>query len=165
MTPYIFLFSFEGLNHWTNSNIDTRDAKPQMINITNIIRLKEAGQKKYLSHNGFLTTSFVTTSFSQHLSHNVVIIPLPLHFRPQNVVLTMSRYKRNLSFLCSMLRPPYFWQFLVDQTETSTLQIYNLDSFTVWRFRTLGKRLHPKMPRTNYCISNVNRQTDGRNGG
>ena len=43
--------------------------------ITNICQLKEAGQKKYLSHTDFLTsyTIFLTTSFSPLLSHNVLL--------------------------------------------------------------------------------------------
>ena len=49
---------------------------------------------------------------------------------------------------------------MVDQTDTSTLHICNIYSFTVWSFRTLEQRLHTKMPRTNNCISNVNRRTD-----
>ena len=39
--------------------------------MTNICRLKEAGRKKYLSHNAFSYTVFFTTSFSQRLSQNV----------------------------------------------------------------------------------------------
>ena len=61
---------------------------------TNICQYNNAGQKKYLSHNDFLTTFF-----SQHLSHNVFFTPLPLNIRPHNVVLTMSQYARNLSLL------------------------------------------------------------------
>ena len=44
---------------------------------TNICRLEIAGQKKYLSHNVFLT------SFSQRITHNVVFTSLSLHIRPQ----------------------------------------------------------------------------------
>ena len=40
-----------------------------------------------LSHNVFLTTFF-----TQRLSHIVFLTPLPLHIRPHNVVLTTSRY-------------------------------------------------------------------------
>ena len=50
-------------------NIGIRDAKPPAYAtffMTNICWLKEAGQKKYLYHNDFLTTSF-----SQRLTHNV----------------------------------------------------------------------------------------------
>ena len=51
---------------------------------------------------------------------------------------------------------------MVDQTDTSTLHICNIYSVTVWSFRTLGQSLHTKIPRTNYCTSNVNRRTDRR---
>ena len=75
--------------------------------ITIICRLKEAGKKKYLSHNDFLMTFlqrlshniFLTTSFSQRLSHNVFLTPLPLHIRPHSVFLTTLQYTRNLSVL------------------------------------------------------------------
>ena len=69
--------------------------------ITNICRLKVAGQKIYIYYN------FLTMSFSPALSHNIFLTTssLPLHFRPHNVVLTTSRYTRNLS-LCLMFRPP-----------------------------------------------------------
>ena len=60
---------------------------------TNICQWNNAGQKKYLSHNDFLTTSF-----SQHLSHNVFFTSLPLHI-PHNVVLSTSQYAGNLSLL------------------------------------------------------------------
>ena len=99
----------------------------QKFFITNICRLEEAGQNKYLSYNVFLTTSFsqrlshnviLTTSFSQHLSHNVFLTtsfsqrishsffltPLPLHNHPHNVVLKTSQYTRNLSVLYKYLK-------------------------------------------------------------
>ena len=95
--------------------------------ITNTCRLKEAGQKKYLSYNFFLTRSFsqrlsnnvflttsfslrllhnifLTTSFSQRISHSVFLTPLPLHNHPNNVVLTTSQYTRNLSVLYKYLK-------------------------------------------------------------
>ena len=59
-------------------------------------------------HNVFITTSFSqrlsqnvfsTTFFSLRLSHNVYLTPLPLHIRPNNVILTTSWYTRNLSVL------------------------------------------------------------------
>ena len=72
--------------------------------ITSNCRLKEAGQKKYLtasfsqhlSHTVFLTLSFslclshnvfLTTSYSQRLSHNIFLTLLPLYIHPHNVVL------------------------------------------------------------------------------
>ena len=44
--------------------------------ITNICRVKEAGQKKYLSHNVFFYNVFLSTSFSISLSHNVFLTTL-----------------------------------------------------------------------------------------
>ena len=67
--------------------------------ITNNCRLKEAGQKKYLSHNVFLSKpfshrfshfDFLTTAYSQRL-FNIFLLILPLHIRPHNVVLTTSQ--------------------------------------------------------------------------
>ena len=89
-----------------------RNAKPfslcKTLFITNICRLKEAREKKYICHNVFLTTSFskslshnvfLTMSFWQRLSHNVFFTPLPLHILPHNVGLTASLYTGNPSVL------------------------------------------------------------------
>ena len=76
--------------------------------ITSNCRLKETGQKNYLSHNVFLSTPFshrfshnvfLTTSYSQRLSHNIFLTLLPLHIGPHTVVLTKSQYSRNPSVL------------------------------------------------------------------
>ena len=66
--------------------------------ITNNCPLKEAGQKKYLSHNVFLTTSFsqrlsptvfLTRYFSLCLSHNVLFTTSFSHLSPY-IALTYS---------------------------------------------------------------------------
>ena len=70
-------------------------------------RLKEAGQKKYLSqrlsHNFFLTTSY-----SQRHSHNVFLLRLShavaLTYSSTCVVLTAPQYTRNLSVRCKYLK-------------------------------------------------------------
>ena len=60
--------------------------------------------------------------------------------------------------------PPLFQKCLVDRIETSTLHICNLElySFTGKSLRTLEQKGYATIPRTNYCISNVNRRTDGQ---
>ena len=123
-------------------------------------RSKEISFSQRLSYNVFLTTSFsqrashnvfLTTSF-----HNVSLTPLSLHIRPHNVFLTTSQYTRNLSVLykcpaisnSSKFFTMQFRHFVIDQTETSTLHIYNIYSSIVWRSRTRGQKLHTKVPRT-----------------
>ena len=136
--------------------------------ITNNCRLKEASQKKDHSHNVFLTTAFtqrlahnifLPTFFSQRLphynflttslsrlSHNVFLTTSFSHRCPDIFVhTTYSSQLHNIRviFLCcknSTNIPKY-----LNQTETSTLHTCNIYSVTMWRFRTLGQRLHTKV--------------------
>ena len=127
------------------------------------------------SHNVFLTTSFsqrcpnlfiytwtymyaffvfLTTSFSHRCSYTV-------HIRPHNVVLTTSQYTRNVSVLYTNLKishiclssDPVISTFFIHQIETSTLHICNIYSVNVGSFRTLGQRIHTKVPRTRCCTN------------
>ena len=106
---------------------------------------------------------FLTTSSSQRLSHNVFLttscsIPLPYYIRPQR----------------HDIRPIFLYVICSDR-RTNTLKyrkivlvqtpIFKLIKLKHRRFKTLGKRLHTKVPRTDYCISNVNRLTDRRTDG
>ena len=61
-----------------------------------------------LSINDFLTMSFLqrlshnvflTTSFSQRISYSVFVPPLPLYNHPHQVILSTSKFMRNLSVL------------------------------------------------------------------
>ena len=106
-----------------------------------------------LYQNVCLTTSF---SFSQRLSHSVFLTPLPLHIRPHNIVLTTSQFTRNLSVLYKypkiyqirLSSDPIISKSFCRLKKSSTLHIYNIFSFTVWSFRTLGPMLHTKVPWT-----------------
>ena len=86
-----------------NKHRHQRCKAPSLCNqffITNICRSKEAGQKKYLSYNVFLTTSFLTTSFffttsfSQRLSHNIFLTTSFSQRLSHNVFLTASLFHR-----------------------------------------------------------------------
>ena len=86
----------------------------------------------------------------------------PLRCTPaHNVALTTSQYTRNLSVLSIYLKisqirlnsNPVISTIFNQSTETSILLICNIYSFTVWSFRTLGQRLHTKVPRTKWCIN------------
>ena len=108
-----------GLYDNTNRHRHQRCKAPRLCKtffITSNCRLKEAGKKKYLSHNVFLSTPFshrsshnvfftmsfsqhnvfLTTPYSQRLSHNSFLTLLPLDIRPHNVDLTTSQYSRIL---------------------------------------------------------------------
>ena len=136
------------------------------------IFIANIGQMKYffftttllqgLSHNGFFTTSF-----SQRLSH-VFFTPLSLHILPHNVVLTPPQYMRNLSvlYICPKISQirlssvPCNFNILESiklkpRRCTSAIYILSLSEVS-------EQRLHTKVPRTNYCTSNVNRRTNGR---
>ena len=55
--------------------------------------------------------------------------------------------------LCFMFRPALFRQWSNDYTETPIYNIFNMYSFTVWSFITLGQRLHTYVSLTKYCLN------------
>ena len=95
---YFFLLA------WSNPQFQHRHQRckaPSLCKtffITNICRLKDAGQKKYLSHNDFLTTSFSQLHLSQRLFTTSFSHHCPYIFA-HTTVFTRSQYTRNLSLL------------------------------------------------------------------
>ena len=76
----------------------------------------------------------------------------PYIFIPHNVVLTTSRYTRNLS-VCPCPDRRYFDHFFLDQSKTKTLHsaIYSFFHFVKFQ-NPRSKGLHTQVPRTKCCL-------------